>query len=94
MRHYSPAVLAAALIIGGLLRTMRVCARWDELTLAYAAYMEPLAESLGAGHPTALLGSWIGLHPPLYWATSCRIESSTFRSIAFRMSRVSGMGPR
>lgn len=36
-----------------------------------------------------------GLHScTVSWATSCRIESSTFRSIAFRMSRVSGMGPR
>ena len=43
MRDRSSAMLAAALIIGAALRALRVATRWDELTLAYAAYMAPLA---------------------------------------------------
>jgi hypothetical protein len=43
-----------------------MCVRWDEITLAYAAYAEPLTVALADGHPTALLGSWIGLHPPAW----------------------------
>jgi hypothetical protein len=74
MRNHSSAVLAAALIIGAGLRTMRVCARWDELTLAYAAYMAPLSQSLEEGHPTALIGAWTGLHPPLYGAIHAVLE--------------------
>ncbi len=66
MRTHSSAILGLALLIGAGLRALRVGVRWDELTLAYAAYMAPLAESLQAGHPTALVGDWIGLHPPLY----------------------------
>jgi len=74
MRHHSPAALAAALILGGVLRAMRVGARWDELTLAYAAYMEPLADALSLGHPSALPGAWIGLHPPLYGTIHAVLE--------------------
>jgi hypothetical protein len=74
MRDRSPAILAGALIFGAGLRALRVCARWDELTLAYAAYMAPLAQSVEAGHPTALLGSWIGLHPPLYGTLHAVLE--------------------
>jgi hypothetical protein len=66
MRSNSPAVLACALIIGAVLRMLRVGVRWDELTLAYAAYAEPLVRSVRDGHPTALVGDWIGLHPPLH----------------------------
>ncbi len=74
MRHHSPALLALALLVGAGLRSMRVCARWDELTLAYAAYMAPLVQSLEEGHPTALLGAWTGLHPPLYGVLHAVLE--------------------
>lgn len=74
MRAHSSAILGLALLIGAGLRALRVGVRWDELTLAYAAYMAPLAESLGDGHPTALVGDWIGLHPPLYGTLYALIE--------------------
>jgi hypothetical protein len=66
MRPTSPATLALGLAVGAVLRLLRMGVRWDELTLAYAAYSEPLARSVEEGHPTALIGNWIGLHPPLH----------------------------
>jgi hypothetical protein len=74
MRNHSLAALAPALILGAALRALRVGARWDELTLAYAAYMEPLAAALQDGHPSALVGSWTGLHPPLYGTLHAVLE--------------------
>jgi hypothetical protein len=62
----NPLALIAILISAFLLRLLRMHVRWDELTLAYAAYPEPLTHALEQGHPTALLGSWVGLHPPLW----------------------------
>ena len=58
--------LPAVLIAAASLRLLRMGVRWDEITLAYAAYAEPITQSIAQGHPTALLGSWIGLHPPLW----------------------------
>ncbi len=63
-------VLAAA--IG--LRVLRMCVRWDEITLAYAAYAEPLVIAMADGHPTALIGHWIGLHPPLWGVVQAAFE--------------------
>jgi hypothetical protein len=60
--------LIAVLIAAAGLRLLRMHVRWDEIALAYAAYAEPLTQAIIDGHPTALLGSWIGLHPPL-WGT-------------------------
>ena len=64
----NPLAFIAILIGALLLRVLRMSVRWDELTLAYAAYPEPLTQALDQGHPTALLGTWVGLHPPL-WGT-------------------------
>ena len=60
--------LVAVLIAAAVLRLLRMHVRWDEIALAYAAYGEPLTQAVIDGHPTALLGGWIGLHPPL-WGT-------------------------
>lgn len=58
--------MGAWLAFGLLLRGARVISRWDELSLAYAAYQEPTAAALAEGrlHDAATL--WVGLHPPLY----------------------------
>ncbi|MCB9777426.1 MAG: hypothetical protein H6742_02555 [Alphaproteobacteria bacterium] len=58
--------LWAWILAGAALRLLRVVTRWDELTLAYAAYDEPVARALGEGRLLDALGTWIGLHPPLY----------------------------
>ena len=65
MRSNSLALIPV-LILAALLRLLRMHVRWDEITLAYSAYAEPVTQALIDGHPTALLGSWIGLHPPLW----------------------------
>ncbi len=63
-------VLAAAL----LLRVLRLHVRWDEITLAYAAYAEPLAAALEGGQSSTLLSRWIGLHPPLWGGIQALFE--------------------
>ena len=65
MRSNSLALIAV-LGIAAALRALRMHVRWDEITLAYAAYAEPLTTAMADGHPTALIGHWIGLHPPLW----------------------------
>ncbi len=52
MRSNSLAFIAV-LIFAAALRLLRMHVRWDEITLAYAAYAEPLAMALSEGHPTA-----------------------------------------
>ncbi len=59
--------LLAWVLVGLLLRAMRVAARWDELTLAYAAYAEPVVDALAHGRVLTAATTWVGLHPPL-WA--------------------------
>ena len=56
-----PIALVVVLIAAAVLRLLRMHVRWDEIALAYAAYGEPLTQAVIDGHPTALLGSWIGL---------------------------------
>lgn len=58
--------LALWLSLGLVLRGLRVVARWDELSLAYAAYAEPTAAALSHGELLRAATTWIGLHPPLY----------------------------
>lgn len=58
--------LWAWLAVGLVLRGLRIVARWDELTLAYAAYAEPVSEALGRGEVLAAATTWVGLHPPLH----------------------------
>jgi len=58
--------LAAWLALGLLLRALRVGLRWDELSLAYAAYQEPTARALQEGRLLDAATTWVGLHPPLY----------------------------
>lgn len=58
--------LTAWLSLGLLLRALRVGVRWDELSLAYAAYQEPTARALQEGRLLDALSTWVGLHPPLY----------------------------
>ena len=65
MRSNSLALIAV-LVLAAALRVLRMIVRWDEITLAYAAYAEPIVQAIAGFHPSALLGSWIGLHPPLW----------------------------
>ncbi|MCK6507736.1 hypothetical protein L6R53_30945 [Myxococcota bacterium] len=58
--------LLAWLALGLALRGLRVIARWDELTLAYAAYAEPVAEAIERGQLLRAATTWVGLHPPLH----------------------------
>ncbi len=62
------AALAGALLLGLLLRLLRGPARWDEITLAYAAYLEPVHRALDAGELGQAVATWVGLHPPLHAA--------------------------
>jgi len=68
------AAFALVVIAAAALRLLRMGVRWDEIALAYAAYAEPLTLAVAEGHPTALLGSWIGLHPPLWGMVQAVME--------------------
>lgn len=59
----------AALAIGVTalaLRALRGPARWDEITLAYAAYIEPVSRAWSEGAVGQAVATWVGLHPPLH----------------------------
>ena len=73
MRSNSLALIAV-LGVAAALRALRMHVRWDEITLAYAAYAEPLTTAMADGHPTALIGHWIGLHPPLWGVIHAAFE--------------------
>ena len=73
MRSNSLALILV-LIVAAVLRLLRMHVRWDEITLAYAAYAEPLVTAMADGHPTALIGHWIGLHPPLWGVIQAAFE--------------------
>ena len=73
MRSNSFAIVLVV-FAAAVLRVLRMHVRWDELTLAYAAYPEPLVQAVEQGHPTALFGSWIGLHPPLWGIVHAVLE--------------------
>ncbi len=61
-----PRQLLAWVLVGLLLRLSRVVTRWDELTLAYAAYAEPVVTAIQRGELLRAATTWVGLHPPLY----------------------------
>lgn len=61
-----PVLLAAVFALALLLRLPRAVQRWDEVALAYAAYPAPTVEALARGDLPAALGTWMGLHPPLW----------------------------
>lgn len=67
--------LAAAVCVAVVLRLPRVVLRWDEVSLAYAAYTEPAAAAVAAGQVGTALGAWVGLHPPLHamWMGLCEV---------------------
>ena len=50
------------------LRVPRALLRWDEVSVAYAAYADPAARMVQAGDWAALPQAWVGLHPPLHAA--------------------------
>ncbi len=68
-----PVVLV--LVCAAVLRVLRLHVRWDEIALAYAAYAEPLVVAVKDGHPSALLGSWVGLHPPAWGVLQAVLEA-------------------
>ena len=67
----SRAPLLRAVAVGALalcLRLPRVVLRWDEVSIAYAAYAEPAVLALKTGALSTLPSAWVGLHPPLFAA--------------------------
>ncbi|MBL8616480.1 MAG: hypothetical protein JNM72_12795 [Deltaproteobacteria bacterium] len=50
------------------MRAPRALLRWDEVSLAYAAYAEPAARAVDRGALHELPAAWVGLHPPLHAA--------------------------
>ena len=67
MRSGLDALLIGGLIGGAGLRVLRGLLRWDEVALAYSAYPAPVRDALVGMDPGGVLGTWMGLHPPL-WA--------------------------
>ncbi len=61
MRGLIPIVVVAA-----LLRCVRAALRWDEISLAYAAYWQAWSDGIVQGHLGGALTSFTGLHPPGY----------------------------
>ena len=58
------------------LRAPRAALRWDEVSIAYAAYAEPAARAVERGALLELPAAWVGLHPPLHaalWAVGERL---------------------
>jgi len=67
--------LALALLllaVAGALRAGRALLRWEEVSIAYAAYQAPLVNAWG--DPGLMLDSWVGPHPPLYGLFHAAIE--------------------
>lgn len=50
------------------LRLPRALLRWDEVSIAYAAYADPAARLVAEARWWALPQAWVGLHPPLHAA--------------------------
>ena len=67
-----PVWAVVALALG--LRLARVASRWDEIALAYAAYQQPWLDQAAQGSPSGMLGTFVGLHPPLYSALFGLVE--------------------
>jgi len=68
----SASLVVALLVLAALLRGGRALLRWEEVSIAYAAYQAPLVKAWG--DPGLLLDSWVGLHPPLYGLFHAAIE--------------------
>lgn len=58
--------------LAALLRVVRALSRWDEIALAYAAYQQPWVD--GMGSPSAMISTFVGLHPPAYSALYAGLE--------------------
>ncbi|MFH1470087.1 MAG: hypothetical protein ABIO70_37225 [Pseudomonadota bacterium] len=71
----------ALLLLAALLRAGRALARWEEVSIAYSAYQAPLVQALE--EPGRLLGTWVGLHPPLYGLCYALLERTAPRPILF-----------
>jgi hypothetical protein len=54
------------LALGLSLRLWQAALRWDEVALAYSAYPWAAVLALRSGDLAGALGSWVGLHPPLF----------------------------
>lgn len=59
--------LVGALCLGGAVsRAARLPLRWNQISLAYGAYHAPFVEAWERGDLLGALGTFVGLHPPLY----------------------------
>ncbi len=56
-------LVTGLLLLAAALRAGRALLRWEEVSIAYAAYQAPLIQAWG--DPGLMLDSWVGLHPPL-----------------------------
>ena len=67
MRSEHAGRLTAAVVAGAfLLRIPRAVLRWDEVSLAYAAYAEPAVLAIEGASVSGAAAAWVGLHPPLH----------------------------
>lgn len=68
------------------LRAPRALLRWDEVSLAYAAYAEPAARAWERGAVHELPAAWVGLHPPAHaalWAVGEHIAPIPLLGLGF-----------
>ncbi len=65
-------LVTGLLLLAAALRAGRALLRWEEVSIAYAAYQAPLIQAWG--DPGLMLDSWVGLHPPLYGLIHAAIE--------------------
>lgn len=73
-RHRFALAMVAILLLALVLRFSRLPLRWNQITLAYAAYQEPFVSRVEDGQWIQAVGTFFGLHPPFYsllfWAWS------------------------
>jgi hypothetical protein len=69
------------LSLAGVLRAGQALCRWEEVSIAYSAYQAPLVAALA--EPGRLLGTWVGLHPPLYGLCYALLERACPRPLLF-----------
>ena len=58
--------LLGVVVLAGMLRLLRAALRWDEISLAYAAYHQPWQDAFFQGDLSGMLREFTGLHPPLH----------------------------
>ncbi len=60
------AILLALVALAALLQWSRFPFRWNQITLAYGAYIAEWRHAVSTGPWYASVSTWVGLHPPTY----------------------------